>query len=269
MWDVLWDRETSGKDVRTPDRQAALEQRLYSLIRMIKDPLVHTAYLRICRMQLSRFFWDLNRGPVGARKGGPSKFVDGHLKGEGQAQRLVLQKVVLGMLVQYPQFLEQKQDSLLRLRFDSDFEKFLSSLYRLLITECELSVQFIWDKLAPEYFRVLEEIHGRDGNERPSGRKLLRRFPILARDPPLDFVSRSMDHFIRVLHVSEIHQDIQRAELEAGEGDEAHVALLLNLVREYHSEQEIVSNEAQTLAEEAEIITRLWAPGRGTMALAA
>src|SRR3954469_20445440 len=143
MWDVLWDRETSGKDVRTPDRQAALEQRLYSLIRMIKDPLVHTAYLRICRMQLSRFFWDLNRGPVGARKGGPSKFVDGHLKGEGQAQRLVLQKVVLGMLVQYPQFLEQKQDSLLRLRFDSDFEKFLSSLYRLLITECELSVQFI------------------------------------------------------------------------------------------------------------------------------
>ena len=269
LWDVLWERETSGQDVRTPDRQAALEQRLNLLIRSIKDPLVHTAYVRTCRTQLSRFFWEVNRGPMAPKKGGPSKFVDGHLKTAGEGQRLVLQKVVLGMLVQYPEFLDEKHDSLLRLRFAPDFEKFLSSLYRLLITDGELSVSVIWEKLAPEYYRVLDDIHGSDGNRRPSGRKLFWRFPILARDPPIDFASRCLDHFIRVLHVNEIQEDIQRAKLEAGEGEEGPVALLLSLVREYHSEQEIVAAEGQGLAEEAEIITRLWAPSRGTLALAA
>jgi DNA primase len=269
LWDVLWERETSGQDVRTPDRQAALEQRLSSLIRTIKDPLVHTAYVRTSRMQLSRFFWEVNRGPVGPKKGGPSKFVDNHLKITGPGQRLSLQKVVLGMLVQYPQFLEVKQDSLLRLRFAPDFEKFLSSLYRLLITDGELSVHFIWEKLAPEYYHVLEDIHGSDGNGRPSGRKLFSRFPILARDPPLDFVSKCLDHFIRILHVSEIHEDIQRARLEASEGEEGPVELLLSLVREYHSEQEIIGAEGQSLAEEAGAITRLWAPSRGSLLVAA
>jgi DNA primase len=78
-----------------------------------------------------------------------------------------------------------------------------------------------------------------------------------------------MDHFVRVLHVNEIQEDIQRAKLEAGEGEEGPVTLLLSLVREYHSEQEVVAAEGQSLAEEAEIITRLWAPSRGTLALAA
>jgi DNA primase len=267
LWDVLWDRETSGKDVRTPDRQAALEQRLTSLVRMIKDPLVQTAYVRTCRMHLSRFFWEINRGPAGGRKDDQSKLMHGHLKIEGEG-RLGLEKVVLGMLVHYPQFLEEKQDSVLRLRFAADFEKFLNSLYRLLITDGELSVHSIWEKLAPEYYDVLEDVYGEDGHRRPSGRKLFARFPILARSPPPDFVSRCMDHFIRILHVNEIREDIQRAKVAAGQGDVGPVELLLNLVREYHSEQEVIGIEGQNLAEEAGIITRLWAPSRGSMAVA-
>jgi DNA primase len=78
-----------------------------------------------------------------------------------------------------------------------------------------------------------------------------------------------MDHFIKILHVHEIEDDIQRARLEAGQGDEAAVARLLNLVRESHAEQESISAEGVALSEQAEEIIRIWAPQGGTLHLAA
>ena len=268
LWDVLWRRETDGQDVRTPDKQAVLEQKLYTLVRMIQDPAVNTAFFRTARMQLANLFWQVNRGPARKNKEADSKFVRNELK-LGEAQRSGLQKVVLGMLVQYPGLLEDKRDTVLRLQFAEDLDRFLTQLLQLLLTEAKLSVSVIWDKLDGEFYETLQAVHGEAGDGKPRGHRLFERFPILSRDPPSDFVSECMDHFIKILHVHEIEDDIQRATLDAGQGDESAVARLLSLVRESHAEQESISAEGVALAERAEDIIRIWAPQGGTMHLAA
>jgi DNA primase len=269
LWDVLWQRETDGQDVRTPDKQAALEQKLYALVRTIQDPAVNTAFFRTSRMQLANLFWQVNRGPTRNNKEAGSKFVRNELRFRGEEQRSGLQKVVLGMLVQYPELLEDKQDSVLRLHFAEEFDRFLTSLFQLLVTEVKLSIADIWMKLTPEFYETLQAVHGEAGNGKPRGHRLVERFPILSRDPPLDFVSGCTDHFIKILHWHELEDDIQRARLDAGEGDESAVARLLNLVRESHAEQESISAEGVALSEWAEDIIRIWAPQGGTMHLAA
>ena len=56
LWDVLREREIDPEKAKTPDARAALEQRMYSIIRTIADPVVQTAYYRTCRIELSEFF---------------------------------------------------------------------------------------------------------------------------------------------------------------------------------------------------------------------
>src|SRR5207253_7136963 len=133
----------------------------------------------------------------------------------------------------------------------------------------QLSVTIIWERLTPEFYDVLQSIHGKEGDGKPRGHRLFARFPILALDPDPDFVARCIDHFVRILHLHEIEDDIRRAELEAAEGGESAVALLISRVRESHSEQEHIAAEALALTEEADDIRRPWASGRGTMLLAA
>ena len=265
--DVLWSRETDGQDVRTPDKQAALEQKLLSIVRTIKDPAVNVAYFRTYRMQLANLFYEVNRGPDRKKKGAPSKLVNNQLRFQGEEQRSGFQKVLLGMLVHYPALLEDKQDSVMRLHFPPDLDRFLTSLFHLLIVDAKLSVAKIWERLTPEFYEVLQNVHGKAGEGKPWGHRLISRFRIVKCDPPIDFVTRCMDHFIRILHLHEIHDDISRAQVEAGEGIESAVDLLLNRKREYQNEEEIIRAEGQLLAEEADAITRLWVPGRGTMDL--
>ena len=62
LWDVLWERETSGQKFDTPDSRASLEHKLYAIIRSIEDKLVNTAYFRTCRIELSEFFWRTTKG---------------------------------------------------------------------------------------------------------------------------------------------------------------------------------------------------------------
>jgi DNA primase len=273
MWDVLWERESASADVRTPDHQAALEQKLYTIIRTIKDPSVYTAYFRTCRMQLANLFWQVGRsGSNEARSANKqsNKFVQTHVKISREGRRHGLQKVLLGMLVHYPDFLEEKQDQVIRLQFAPQLSEFCDALYRLLIDEQDLSVRTIYASLKPTFYELLQDIHGEASGTRPWGYKLFLRFPILKRDPPRDFVSRCIDHFGRIIHLHELDDDIERVKLEAGSSDDdAVMDQLLNLVRERQKEDSEIEAEAAILAEEASVITRVWAPDRAGLQVAA
>jgi DNA primase len=206
-------------------------------------------------MQLANLFWQVNRGPARKNKEADTP-LNRHFKFDGEGQRSGLQKVVLGMLVEYPELLEDKQDSVLRLHFPDDFDRFLTRLFRLLVTEAKLSVSVIWDKLGGEFYDTLQAVHGDATDGKQRGHRLFERFPILTCKPQPDFVSECLDHFIKILHWHEIEDDIQRARLDAGQGDEFAVARLLSLVRESHAEQETISAEGVALAERAEEIIR-------------
>ena len=175
LWDVLWQRETDGQDVRTPDRQAALEQKLYALVRTIQDPA--STRLSIERPGCNSPTCSgksIGGRPAITRKQAPNLFERTQVCGEGQ--RSGLQKVVLGMLVQYPDLLEDKQDSVLRLHFPEDFDRFLTSLFQLLVTDAKLSVADIWTKLKPAFYDTLQAVHGEAGKENRVGIGCLSAF---------------------------------------------------------------------------------------------
>jgi DNA primase len=259
LWDVLWARETEGVNVKTPDTQATLEKKLNALIRTIRDSSVQTAYIRTCRLQLADLFWQAVRG--GKSKKEPSQLVSNELKLELKGREHGVQKVLLGMLVHYPDFLDEKQDKILRLRFAPGLDEFCTALYKLLIVQKDLSVIKIYEHLEGNFYKVLQEIHGKKEDGRPWGHTLFFKFPALALDPPRDFLSRCIDHFARRIHLDELDEDIQRAKALAGENDAA-VDQLLNLVRERQNEHSDIEVEGAELAEEGAEIRRLWGPNR-------
>ena len=70
-----------------------------------------------------------------------------------------------------------------------------------------------------------------------------------------------MDHFIAIIHLHELDDDIERAKYEAGqpEGDSA-MELLVSLVRVRQETDAEIKAEGLALAEDANAITRVWAP---------
>src|SRR5262249_42816619 len=157
----------------------------------------------------AELFWQAVKG--GKNKKEPSPLVSNELKIGLDEKEHGLQKVLLGMLVHYPDFLDEKQDKILRLKFAPELDKFCSALYRLLILEKDLSVRLIYDRLGDVFYKVLQDIHGKEEGDRPSGHKLFLRFQVLAMDPPTDFVSRCIDHLARRIHLDELDDDIQKA----------------------------------------------------------
>jgi DNA primase len=260
VWDVLWARETENVNVKNPDNQAVLEQKLNKLIRTISDSAVQTAYVRICRLQLANLFWR-----AGKRiRDDQSKLSRDHLRISGDGERIGVQKVLLGMLVNYPTFLELKENKISSLRFDPDLEKFCGALYLLLIEYGSLEVHEIYRSIPKEFYKYLDDIHGFSSEGQRLGHSLFARFPVLDRNPPLDFVERCIDHFIAVIHLYEVKVDVMKAEVKAGESDATDEAMdrLVQLVRLRENLRQEISAEGLALAEEAEAITRLWSIGR-------
>jgi DNA primase len=273
MWDVLWARETEGVNVKSPDTQASLEKKLTALIRTIRDSSVQTAYIRTSRLQLAELFWQAVRGSKPKAKSGrdgkvgrhgkiknePNQLVSKELKSELDEREHGLQKVLLGMLVHYPEFLDEKQDTILRLKFALELDRFCTALYKLLVVERELSVQQIYSHLEDSFFKVLQDIHGKNADGRPWGHNLFARFPLLALNPQRDFVSRCMDHLARRVHLDELDHDIQGAKNLAGDNDAAFDRLL-SLIRERQNEHADIEAEGAELAEEAGEIRRVLGP---------
>jgi DNA primase len=258
VWDVLWERETANVEVRTPDAQAGLEHKLKTIISTIKDRTVHTAYERTARMFLANLFWQAAREGRGtlSKRG----FVKAELRIEKEGRRHGVQKVVLGMLVHYPDFLDEKHEELSKVEFSTGLQAFRQALCILLITNAELSVQFIYERLGPAFYEILQDIYGERTANRPWGHRLYQRLPILTVDPPHDFISRCIDHLIQVLRIGQMADEINLLK-NSSDSDEASMRLL-ELVRDYQAQSAVVNSADSSLAEEAKEIRRL---GRGNV----
>ncbi|MDA9430455.1 DNA primase [Bradyrhizobium sp. CCBAU 51627] len=257
IWDVLWARETENVNVKNPDTQALLEQTLMKLIRTIKDPTVQNAYVRTCRLQLASLFWRSGKRQPGQE----SKLSRDHLRISGEGERLGVQKILLGMLVNYPNYLEAKEDRISALRFEPRLEKFCGALHQLLIEYGTLEVHDVYLYLPKEFYEDLEDIHGSAVDGKRLGHSLFARFPVLDRDPLPSFVERCIDHFISVIHLYEIREDIRETEPKAADSDEA-MNRLVELVRLREDLRVEIYSEGISLAEEAESTTRIWSAGK-------
>jgi DNA primase len=262
LWDILWERETYKAPVTTPDSQAKLEYKLKSVLSSIRDQTVRTAYERTCRVQLANLFWQVAK----ARQNRPDRRRH-NLHVEKDGRRHGLQKVIVGMLVHYPEFLDDKGGQISGIMFSTELEEFRRALFELLILEAEVSVQIIYARLKPTFYKVLEDIHGERIGDRPWGHRLIQRFPILGTDPPHDYISRCFDNFIDLLRLDQTEAQIKELEIEAGTSDAASIRLLA-LVKDFHLPSEIVSLRESMLADEARDNRRIWAPAEYGLALA-
>jgi DNA primase len=251
LWDVLWARELSNAKLDSPDARAALEHKLNAIIRTIKDPMVHTAYHRTCRVDLSELFWQSTKGGKGKSERSKEN-VKSKLIIEKEGHRHGLQKVLLGTLVHYPEFVDGKTEAIVHIIFSDVLEEFCKSLYALLIMYEKLDVQLIYDRLSPRFYEVLQDIHGDRTDKRPRGYQLFRRFPILACDPPLEFVDECIDHFIHVLHIEQMVDELNKLKVEPVEEHDSDAVSerLTSLVREIQLQKERANNRDVELAEE-------------------
>jgi DNA primase len=263
LWDVLWERETesstSEAKFRTPDARAALEHRMNGIVRTIKDQEVYTAYNRTCRIQLSELFWQVTKGTRGTPKTPANGLIRREIKIEKEGYRHGLQKILLGMLVQYPEFLEEKAEPIERVDFSDELDRFRHELYRLLIDLGALNVALMYDKISPDFYETLNEVHGDRTDKRARGWRLFLKFPTLAFDPSHDFVSRCLDHFIHILHIQQMADELKKmSRLGPNEPDFDQITeRIISLKRDIqlHVSQQDMDDIA--LAEESAEITRV------------
>jgi DNA primase len=250
LWDVLWEREIAVGDANTPDGIAALEAKLNQIIRTIKDPVVNRAYFRTCRVQLSELFWQTRKHNTLPEKG----IVRSKLQIDKEGRRHGLQKVLLGMLVHYPELLEECSDTIADIDFSPRLEEFRKALYDLLITYGDVSVRLIYEKLSPEYFEVLQDIHGDQTKHSPRGHRLFYRFPLLRYDPDQKFILKCIDHFARILRVEQIKDEIDvEARSPSSEvlASEESGARFTAMIRDLQTQREFILHTDIELAEEA------------------
>jgi hypothetical protein len=165
------------------------------------------------------------------------------------------------MLVNYPNYLDTKEDRISALRFEPHLEKFCGALYQLLVEYGALEVHDVYLYLPKEFYEDLEDIHGSAVDGKRLGHSLFARFPVLDRDPLPSFVERCIDHFISVIHLYEIREDIRETEPKAADSDDA-MNRLVELVRLREDLRVEIYSEGIGLAEEAESTTRIWSTGK-------
>lgn len=157
------------------------------------------------------------------------------------------------MLVHYPEFLDSKGERVTSLNLSEELEGFRKALYDLLYTHGEIDVEVIYAQIDRRYYEVLEDIHGDRTEKLRRGHRLFLRFPILASDPPPDFVERCIDHFIHDLEIEQMVTDLKRLKgqvISDADFDEI-TTRVSDLVREIHRNLEIYNVTGSALAEEA------------------
>lgn len=265
--EVLWERETAGATIDTPERKAALEKRLEDLTAEIRDPRVQKGYRLRYRLRLSNLFWqserrDRNAAPKGAPA--PALHQDGELAG--------VERIVLGLSIEYPDIFEGALDRMIDLDFGIEpHEAFKRELTRI-ATDCDdKSVAQFYSEMDQRFFFLMKEIHGEDEIE-PDGRvvthrghRLRERFPILRFHPPEDYVARCLWHFLDRIELKAMERDLDRAVAEVGpDADETVEIRILELSREVVRRREEFAHREQELAEEAKLIRAAFGADKDT-----
>lgn len=269
--DVLWQREISLSPIDTPERKAALENRLNQLVSGIRDALVQRQYRMKYRIELSNLFWTSDRKSGGNRRPGDPIALGAtySLPVPEKDKAIDIERIVLGLCVHYPAIYSDKIEDITLYDFKLDVHNaFAQGLYTLLIACDTLSTTVIYQKLDPRFYAALGTLHGPrsvadDGTVSVSNTMILRRFPILRFQPPEAFITRSMDYFLSYLCVRDMEADVERvlddcARREPTAEDEQ---LLISLTQDIRRLKEELTRDEQTLVEESMVIRRRHADG--------
>ncbi len=117
MVDLLWQRETQGKRLDSPERRAALDKALRTALGAIKDPSIRRHYGEAIRERRWQLFNPRRaRKPWQAPSGASSAARRSEIASVGETDRL-REAVVLALLVRHPRLAETFEPALERVEF--------------------------------------------------------------------------------------------------------------------------------------------------------
>lgn len=262
--DVLWRREIANARIDTPERQAALEKQINSLVFSIKDETVQRGYRLAIRMRLSELFWSHRRKQsreAGTRAAGAGRDDAGGALMAASSQLLAddadligLERIVLGLSVAFPNLFEAHIERMTGLRFSLDSHaRFRDELERLTTTLDKTDAVRVAEDADPRFFAIMREVCGDvegDGPVRSS--KLLKRVPLLRYQPPDSFVEDYFRHLLDRFDLrameAELDEEIAGVGNEEASGQEDRI---LTLTREIAKLRESYAQRDHALAEEA------------------
>jgi DNA primase len=276
--EVLWEREAASARVDTPERRAALEARIEELVRAIKDERVARRYRLALRVKMSELFWshDRRQRPAFEERGGQRGERGGERGERGEARsgpmpavaRLpdepdlaTIERVLLGLAVEFPDLYEANMDRLARLDFNVPaHEAFKDALYRIAGDLDAVAVADFYAGLEGPFYTVLDEVHGdeirrADGVTLGRGHRLRERLPILRFHPPEAFVETCFELLVERLALRSLADDIEReVKSVTADTDDAVATYLFELSRDLNRRREELLRREQELAEEAKAL---------------
>ncbi|MGE0007005.1 MAG: DNA primase [Parvibaculaceae bacterium] len=195
----LWSRETDGAKIDTPEQKAGLEAHINEVVSKIADENVRKYYSMKMRISLADFFWQHDRTRRAKSPRGILVLPD-----EGVVET---ERKILGLAVEFPHVvftdIERFQMWEFRLAAHAAFQQ---ELVRLLVEEDVRTVASIYDSIRADFYRVLEQVHGRENPERglPRGHNLYARFPSARFHPNDEFVLRYFTLLFRHLELEQM-----------------------------------------------------------------
>src|SRR6185436_4522004 len=124
------------------------------------------------RVELSDLFWKSAKEGKLHSDASKKGVIKTELNIARDGYRHGLQKVLLGTLVHYPHFLDDKSEGVATVVFEARLEMFRHALFQLLIDFGSVEVNLIYAQLSPDYYGVLQDIHGDKSDTRPRGHRL-------------------------------------------------------------------------------------------------
>jgi DNA primase len=185
-----------------------------------------------------------------------------------------LERVVLGLCVEYPDLFEAAAERIIGLDFGLEpHEAFKRELWRMATEVSDLSISSFYEGIDPRFFFLLKELHGEeitDGEGRVvSGRgaRLRERFKVLTFHPPESWIETCLWHFLDRLELRHMERELEReVSLVGPDADEGVEARILGLSRDIAKRREEFARREQELAEEAKEIRRAHGANGGGLA---
>jgi DNA primase len=267
LWDALWQRETVGVEVRTPDRQAVLEKSFKDLIDQIGDPLVRRRYELTIRFRLNQFFWEQGggkRAKKGTREHVRLSAQSGAETANVSPKYIAVERIFLGLCIHFPDLTERHRERIAALKLRGNFKSevhgttsydtFLSDVLRVIGEYDSPELGEFYNLLDPYFMECLDFMHGREDLRRNLtwGYRLLETFPVLKAAPDDGFVERCFDHFIRMLEFREAETELAAlSSTPAEQLTDDWAERLFQLKRDIETDRAAIDAAEQELAEGA------------------
>lgn len=267
LFDVVWDREISVSRLDTPERKAALEKRFDDLIATIRDERVRRRYQLDLKFKLSNLFFEQARQSRQGGKGGKGGGSADAASPLGTARERVAashdfgtERLVLGLSMRFPHLLDRNFERFSRLPFANDLHRQLRDILCRIVDDLEATP--ISD-LTSAFEEPLRNIMGEMmletiGMQQQRGAEfsaLTHRFPLLKSNPPEDFIEAAYLHFLDVLELNALEDELSSELATADEQLDEHSWMRIQaLTQDLSRRREECARDEADLAERAKKI---------------